>query len=184
MLAMVAIPAAVALRTVRLPTPAPAADPGASPHGYTWSLLLFVVPIVLIAFWLMPNEGVRLPRRAFGWTLGILVPAGCGMEYFFSKRFFVFPNTGATLGIGAPARGGSVPVEEYVFYLTGFVAVLLIYLWLSEYWLASYGVADHPAEAGKVERLLVFHPASAGVGLVLVALAVLYKKCFSADPRD
>lgn len=183
MLAMVAIPAAAALRTVHAAPRAPMADPGAAPHGYTWSLLLFVVPITVIAFWLLPNEGVRLPKRAFWRTIGVLVPAGCGMEFFFAPRFFVFPNPGATLGIGAPAWGGSVPVEEYVFYLTGFLAVLLIYIWLSEYWLASYGVADYPAESAKVGRLLVFHPASAILGIVLVGGAVLYRKVFSDRPE-
>jgi hypothetical protein len=66
------------------------------------------------------------------------VPFGCATDFFFASRFFVFENPGATLGISAPALNKPVPVEEYIFYLTGFIAVLLIYLWLDEYWLAKY----------------------------------------------
>jgi hypothetical protein len=41
-----------------------------------------------------------------------------------ASRFFLFPNAGATLGMGAAALHKAVPIEEYVFYLSGFMAVL------------------------------------------------------------
>ena len=44
----------------------------------------------------------------------------------------VVPKPSATVGIRAPAIGGGVPVEEYLFYLMGFIAVLLMYIWLDE----------------------------------------------------
>src|SRR5580698_7389803 len=76
MLAMVAIPAALTLHTVRSPgTLAVGANP--SPHGYTWSLLLFVVPILVIGLWFLPSEGLEIPQRAFWRTISILVPLGC-----------------------------------------------------------------------------------------------------------
>ena len=40
-------------------------------------------------------------------------------------------------------------MEEYVFYLTGFLTVLLLYIWLGEFWLAAYNVIDYPGEARK-----------------------------------
>ena len=52
----------------------------------------------------------------------ILVPLGFILDFFFAQWFFVYPNLGATLGIPAPALGRSVPVEEYIFYLTGAMA--------------------------------------------------------------
>jgi hypothetical protein len=30
--------------------------------------------------------------------------------------------------------GGPIPVEELVFYVTGFIVVLLLYVWADEYW--------------------------------------------------
>jgi cytochrome bd-type quinol oxidase subunit 2 len=183
MLGMVAIPAAITLHTVRVPAVATIPSTNPTPYGYSWSLLLFIVPIVVIAGWFLPNENVRISRRAFWWTIAILVPLGFGLDFFFAHRFFVFPNAGATLRIGAPALGGNVPVEEYVFYFTGFLAVLLIYVWSGEYWLAAYQVDDYHDEARQFHRLLKFHPTSLLVGIVLIAIGILYKKLQSPFPE-
>jgi hypothetical protein len=181
MLAMVVIPAAFTLGSVSSPGRLEVgSDP--SPHGYTWSLLLFVVPIIAMLFWLFPSEGLEIPRRSFWRTIGILVPIGCLLDVAFAQWFFCFPNPKATLGILAPALGKPVPVEEYVFYLTGFITILLLYVWLSEYWLSAYTVEDYRSEAQALDRLLQFHPASLILGLGLIAAAILYKRFFSAVP--
>ena len=182
MLAMVALPAAITLFAVRSPGTLQVSASNPTPHGYTWSLLLFVVPIVVIGFWFVPAEGVEIPRRAFCWTIGILVPLGFGLDFFFARWFFVFPNIGATLKIGAPALGAPVPIEEYIFYFTGFLCVLLTYVWLDEFWLAAYNVVDYAGESKKISRLLQFHPTSAFVGALLIVMAVVYKKIFSPVP--
>ena len=157
MLAMLVVPAIFALRSVSVPAKlALASNP--SPHGYTWSLLLFIVPILTIALWFLPSEGLDIPQRAFWRTIGILVPIGWLLDIIFAQWFFCFPNSQATLGIPAPAFGHSVPIEEYVFYFTGFMAVLLLYVWLSEYWLAAYTVEDYAGEARALPGLLVYVP--------------------------
>jgi hypothetical protein len=183
MLGMVAVPAAVTLHTVRVHAIRQISSQNPTPYGYSCSLLLFVVPIAVIAGWFLPNENVRISRRAFWRTIAILVPLGFGLDFFCAHRFFIFPNVGATLGIGAPALGGSVPLEEYVFYFTGFLAVLLIYVWAGEYWLAAYKVPDYSGEAQQVQRLLRFHPTSLLVGAVLIVAAILYKKLRSPFPE-
>ena len=119
---------------------------------------------------------MHVPRRAFWRTLAILVPLGFLLDFFFAQWFFVYPNLGATLGILAPALGRSVPVEEYIFYLTGSLAVLLLYVWLGEFWLAAYNMPDYPGEARRVRRLLQFHPISLILALGLIGAAWLYKK--------
>jgi hypothetical protein len=83
------------------------------------------------------------------------------------------------LQIGAPALHKPVPIEEYVFYLAGFIATLLIYLWLDEYWLAAYNVPDYRMESKRIDRLLRFHPPSLILGLILIVAAVVYKKALS-----
>ena len=183
MLAMVAIPAAVTLFSVKSPGTLQITSSDPTPHGYTWSLLLFVVPIIVIAFWFLPREHVKVPRRAFWQTIAILVPLGFALDFFFAQWFFVFPNSGATLGIHAPAMGGWVPVEEYLFYFTGFLAVLLIYIWLDEYWLLAYNVPDYSAGAKQIPRLVQFHPTSLIVGVLLIIAGVIYKKVFSSYPE-
>src|SRR6185437_10978401 len=126
-LAMLAGPAALTLHRVRVPAVVDVAFQNPSPYGYTVSLLLFIVPIGVI------------------------------LDFFFAHLFLTFPNPAATLGIPAPALGactkchifvgsathivvGSVPIEEYIFYFTGFITVLLLYIWLDEYWLSAYSV--------------------------------------------
>jgi len=181
MLAMVVIPAAFTLHSVSSPGSL-SVGPNPSPHGYTWSLLLFIVPILVIAVWFLPSEGLEIPQRAFRWTLGILVPIGCLLDVIFAQWFFSFPNPKATLGIPAPALGRPVPIEEYIFYLTGFITVLLLYVWLSEYWLAAYTVEDYRDEAHALPGLLQFHPMSLVLGVALIAIAIIYKKWFSSVP--
>src|ERR1700674_1149462 len=127
MLAMIIIPAAITLHTVHSPVALVPTSENPTPHGYTWSLLLFIVPSAVIAGWFLPSEGLHIPQRAFRWTLIVLVPLGFLLDFFFARWFFLYPNTAATLGIPAPALGKPVPVEEYIFYLTGFLTVLFPY---------------------------------------------------------
>jgi hypothetical protein len=182
MLAMLVIPAAIALHAVKTPATLQVV-PNASPHGYTWSLLLFIVPILVIGGWFLPSEGLEIPHRAFWRTLGILVPIGCLLDVIFAQWFFTFPNPRATLGILAPAVGHWVPIEEYGFYLTGFITILLLYLWLSEYWLAAYTIEDYRGEARALPRLLQFHPTSLIIGGALIVAAIIYKKYLSTVPE-
>src|SRR5271165_5557294 len=178
MLGMISVPAYFTLHTVRVSSPAVVLSPNPSPCGYTVSLLLFIVPIVAIAFWFIPLEGLKVSRKAFWWTIGILFPLGALLDFLFASRFFRFPNPGATLGIKAPALGNWVPVEEYIFYLTGFVAVLLIYIWFDEYWLSAYTVPQTAAERSSFDRLLQFHPASLLMAIALIAASLLYRRIF------
>jgi hypothetical protein len=174
MVAMVAAPMAVTLHTVRVSAVVDvAAEPNPSPFGYTASLLLFVVPIVAIAFWFVPQEGVKISKKAFWWTIGLLFPLGAALDFFFAHLFLTFPNPKATLGVRAPALGGGVPIEEYLFYLLGFIAILMMYIWLDEYWLSAYTVPE--AERVSFERLIRFHPQSVALGVALIGAALFYK---------
>jgi lycopene cyclase domain-containing protein len=184
MVAMIVVPAALTLHTIRLSAlnPAVATNPGSSPYGYTVSLLLFIVPILVIAFWFLPQEDVKISKKSFWLTIGLLFPIGAGLDFFFAQYFFVFPNEAATLGIKAPALGTPVPIEEYLFYLTGFLCVLLFYIWLDEYWLSAYSIQGESAQRTQFHRLLKLHPESIILAVVLVAGAILYKKHFSNSP--
>ena len=182
MLGMIALPAALTLRTVRTAPPLNTLTADSSPYGYSISLLLFIVPILVIGLWFLPSEDVKISKDSFVRTVAILFPLGAGLDFFCARSFFTYPNPGATLRITAPALGGGVPLEEYVFYFTGFVAVLLLYIWLDEYWLAAYGVRANAQERAQFQRLLCFHPASLVWAVVLIAAAIAYRKIFVQDP--
>jgi hypothetical protein len=186
LLGAIVVPSFLALSTVR--QAAVHEDVGdTTPYGYTVSLLLFMVPIATLITWFFrshPADSFR--RRAFWWTIGLLVPAGFLLDLVLGNLFFRFPNPGATLGIFVPGysfeSGGLVwdlPIEEFVFYISGFVAILLVYIWCDEVWVPAYGVADygdtsrHPPYVFDVDWRALWW------GLGVFVLAVIYKKFFA-----
>src|SRR5271163_3084354 len=82
MLAMIAVPAAITLHTVRAPAVAGSIATDASPYGYTVSLLLFIVPILVIGLWFVPQEDVKISQKSFGLTIVLLLPIGAGLDFF------------------------------------------------------------------------------------------------------
>ena len=174
-LAMIAIPVALTLRTVRVSAVVDKSIADPSPCGYTISLLMFIVPTLAIAVWFVPHEGVKISRKSFALSVLLLFPLGALLDFFFAAKFFAFPNPGATLSISAPALGGGVPIEEYAFYLTGFVFTLLLYIWLDEYWMAAYSVPSTHWVRTSFQRILRFHPASLVWAVALIAAAAGYK---------
>ena len=179
MLGMISAPAALTLHTARVPAFRPLGEVvsvNPSPYGYSVSLLIFVIPIAAIAIWFLPQAHIRISKRAFWWTIAILFPLGAALDFFLAQFFFWFPNPRATLGVAAPALGGPVPVEEYIFYLTGFVSVLLLYIWLDGYWLKAYSVPEQDALRTSFHRLLGFHLKSFVFAAVLIGGAVVFRK--------
>lgn len=177
------IPAAIALHSVRYPGEFKLTSENPTPLGYSWSLLMFIIPILAILIWLHRNRELRLLQKAFWITILILVPIGFILDILLGSLFFNFINHKATLGIYLPGYdfqshhwGFQLPIEEFVFYLTGFVAVLILYLWCDEYWLSAYNVPDYRGEVKPLKRILSFHPYSLLTGIGLIAIAILYKK--------
>ncbi len=198
-LGMLAVPATLTLRTVRVSAVVDVTAPNPSPHGYTVSLLLFLIPILVIGGWLVPQDNVSISKKSFTRTIALLFPLGCILDFFFAHLFLTFPNPDATLRIPAPALGdagaayifigspghvliGSVPIEEYIFYFTGFVTVLLLYIWFDEYWLAAYSIPGQDSRRSSFQRLLRFHPASLILALALIAAAIAYRHFFAPSP--
>jgi len=177
---MIAVPAGLALHTVHIPAQLKSTPADATPYGYTVSLLLFIVPIIVIGWWFVPQEGIRIPKQAFWRTILVLFLGGSSLEItslpIVSSHT---PTTRPRWGSQRPPWVGLCPLRSMSFYFTGFVAVLLVYIWLDEYWQVAYNLPDYPAEAKKLQRLLQFHPTSLVLGLALIGLAIAYKKFVS-----
>jgi hypothetical protein len=156
--AALVLPAAITLRSVIHPGTLDVAAANPTPRGYTWSLLLFVVPIIVLVWWFARRRDLQFPRKAFWRTIAVLAPLGFVLDLLFGNAFFTFPNHEATIGVNVPAVGGPIPVEEFVFYLTGFMLVLLSYIWCDEYWMAAYNVPDYKEEARDIPRIARFRP--------------------------
>ena len=177
------VPAAIALRTVVHPAILQATSDNPTPLGYTWSLALFIIPIGILAWWFACRPDLKFPRKAFWRTIAVLAPLGFALDLLFGNAFFIFQNKAATLGCNVPALGGAIPIEEFIFYLTGFMLVLLSYIWCDEYWMAAYNVPDYKEAARDITRIVRFHFASVVLGVVLIAAAIVYRKFLSGVPE-
>lgn len=177
------VAAGIALRAVIHPVLLQATSDNPTPLGYTWSLALFIVPIGALAWWFACRPDLKFPQKAFWRTIAVLTPLGFALDLLFGNAFFIFPNKAATLGCEIPAVGGAIPIEEFIFYLTGFILVLLSYIWCDEYWMAAYNVPDYEQAARDVPRIVRFHFGSVILGVLLIAIAIVYQKFWSELPE-
>jgi hypothetical protein len=183
MAAVLTLPFILTLMTIVQPRPKiEDFRPEPTPYGYTWSLSLFIVPVVVIACWLWRRWESRVQNRAFWITTLIVAGSGIMLDVFFGLSFFTFPNRGAVLGAcfyGYSFTEGwkqTIPIEEIGFYVFGIMAVLLVYVWGDEFWFRAYNADDAPRRSVRRRDLLSFHPASAWFGIVVFILGLLYKK--------
>jgi hypothetical protein len=117
------------------------------------------------------------------------VPVGFLLDVVLGNTLLTFPDPDATLGIFLPgysfAEGRfirNIPIEEFVFYVTGFMAILLAYVWCDEYWLSKYNVSARDA-AHRPTHVLRLHLPAAIYGIGAIAAAILYRFFGFHDPR-
>ena len=183
MVAVLVIPFALTLMTIEAPRPMVtdlAANP--TPHGYTWSLALFMVPVVVLAMWISLRKQSPIQKRAFWLTAALISGSGILLDVCFGLSFFTFVNRQATLGPtfwGCSFEQGwrkVIPIEEIGFYSLGILAVLLAYIWGDEVWFGAYNRDDGPRRNTRWRDLFSFHVHSAIFGVVLFGLGWCYKK--------
>ncbi|MFT3709473.1 MAG: hypothetical protein QM817_17700 [Archangium sp.] len=108
----------------------------ATSHQYTWSLLIFVGPLVVTTRELHRRGALSSVAKPLGLSLALLVPMGAVLTVGLADDFFVYPNTSAVLGVTFPAfdlTGArddfQIPIEELLFYVLGFASLLMLYAW-------------------------------------------------------
>ena len=181
MAVVLVVPFALTLMTITQPRPL-VADINPTPHGYTWSLTLFILPVVVLAGWLARRWENRIQNRAFWLTALAVAGSGILLDMFFGLSFFTFPNQGAVLGkhfYGYSFTDGwqkVIPFEEIGFYVFGIMAVLLVYVWGDEFWFGAYNVDDAPRRRTRWRDVFSFHPASTLFGVLIFLVGLLYKK--------
>jgi hypothetical protein len=176
---ILAIPVALTLNSVSIPLTVIHNSDNPTPYGYTISLGLFLFPTVALSFWMWRYKKLTFQKKAFLYSMALLAPSGIILDILFGNAFFVFENHHAVSGITFPAIGGPLPIEELIFYVSGFTTVLLLYLWCDEYWFERYNVPDYPAQSRQIHNIIQFHWPSVIIGVGLILLAILYKKLFS-----
>jgi hypothetical protein len=176
------LPAALTLQTVTEPGQLVVTSNNPTPLGYTISLSLFIIPMLAIGWWFFRHPEIRFQKKAFILTVALLFPLGVILDVLFGNAFFVFHNHNAVLGLSLPAVNGRIPIEEFIFYLSGFIVVLLIYAWGDEYWFERYNIPDYQSKSQEIEKILRFHPFSLIIAALLIASSVAYKIWFSGEP--
>ena len=147
------------------------------------------MPVIALALWLLLHSDFELPRRAFLWTLATLLPLGFGLDLFFGATFFNFPATDSIVGLCVPGYqfdtrswSACLPIEEFIFYVSGFLVTLLMYLWLDEYWLGRYDVGDtEPVDGGDQGPLLGLHWPSLVVGIVVLTAGLVFEALLARE---
>lgn len=177
------LPVSLTLNSVLEPVHLIQTSTNPTPYGYTISLLLFIIPMLSISIWLYRKQQAEIQKTAFWMTVLLLAPTGIILDVLFGNMFFSFENHSAVIGITFPAIGGDLPVEEIVFYISGFITILLIYVWCDEYWFEKYNIPDYTEASLKPGRILQFHPWSLVAAFVIITCAVLYKKLLADDPE-
>lgn len=147
--------------------------------GYTWSLLVFAVPSLVLARSLAAHGALALVQRPVLEAWSLLVPMGVLLNLCFADDFFTYPNATAVSGLSVPAFDLSgldlehpIPLEEFAFYGLGFLAMLLGYAWASTVLLPR----PRSRQAGKVAWLdaLVVPLALVGAGAAIADGALSY----------
>lgn len=180
----IVVPTWLALRSVESAAMRQTFDTNPTPYGYTISLLLYLVPGFALTVWFLRHHPKgTFKRKSVGLTLLILVPIGFALDLVFGNLFFVFPDPGATLQVYLPGydfrTGGFVwdlPVEEFIFYVSGFCAVLLVYIWCNEVWVPAYGVQDYADTTHHPPYVIQPDYRALWWGLGLIVAAVIFKK--------
>ena len=73
--AVLVVPFVLTLMTIKESRPL-INDLSASPHGYTWSLSLFIVPVAVLAAWVSLRRHAPVQKKAFWLTGGSLAVCG------------------------------------------------------------------------------------------------------------
>ena len=124
--------------------------------GYTLSLSLYVIPAARSSTWFF-YESV-----AIDWlNMQALSPARLHMDALPPRTHWAplgpgvrgpvldFPNQAATVQFYLPGFSfedfrlhRTLPIEEFLFYLFGFVTILLVYIWANDDWVPVYGLPE------------------------------------------
>lgn len=109
---------------------------------YLVSLLLWVVPLVFLfpRFLRTTHRGSRR-RQALRAAALYIFGAGVVLDFVFGAVILDFADCATGAYVWCPgALIGTIPIEEYLFYVLGGFAVVLVYVWADMHWLAKYNV--------------------------------------------
>lgn len=115
---------------------------------YFTSLLFWLIPIVYLSWTFMTVTAAGQGRRRKALLISALtiVVLGVVLDFLLGFKTLRFPDCakpdGGNYLLCLPAVGGTIPVEEILFYALGPVAMTLAYACADEKWLRYYNPPD------------------------------------------
>lgn len=162
-------------------------------YGYTWSLLIWIVPDIAILWWFLSSKAYSISKKkAFGWTIFYLFLNGVILDFFFAHNLFTFPNKSAVVGFYLPGFNVTefrfvwekpFPIEELFFYFFGLVCILMVYIWGDEYWLENYQQESFEIKGSTLKAITGFHLKALLLGIGLLLFGTLLKLFLNPTPE-
>jgi len=122
------------------------------------------------------NRKLLSPEKWFALfaTIAILSSVGITLDLLYAHRFFIFNNPESICGILI----NKIPVEEFVFYITGFWFILFVYVFCDEWFLSKYNVPDedYARYRAVLKFKFVLHLKSLWIVPVLIVIGTLLKR--------
>jgi hypothetical protein len=145
---------------------------------YTVSLLLWIAPLcAMTAFFI--KKRLLSPEKWYAllFSIALLAAVGIVLDLLFALRFFSFPEPAAVMGITIRR----IPIEEFVFYITGFWFILFLYVFCDEWYLKKYNVTDetYARYRAKLKKVVFVHLRGVWWAVGLFTAAFLYKRFFN-----
>jgi lycopene cyclase domain-containing protein len=155
------------------------------PHStipeYTLSLLIWIVPLLFFGGFFIVKR-LLTQRKSFALlaTVTPLAAVGCVLDLLFGKMFFFFPNADMVLRLH---RIRGMPVEEFVFYVTGFWFIMCLYVFCDEWFLKKYNRPDeHYARfRDRLKKTILPHWWSLGIVAGFLVIGVGVKHLMNPD---
>lgn len=142
---------------------------------YTITLLIWIIPIIFFELFFYKKKLLTpSKRKALSVTVVILAALGIFLDLFFAKYFFTFPNLSMTLGFEID----NIPIEEFIFYITGFWFIIYLYVFFDEYYLKMYNPPDekYAKYRNKLKKKLIFiHKKSIYFAILFIVLGICLK---------
>lgn len=142
---------------------------------YLVSLLLWLVPVCLLfpRFLRNTHRGSRRRQALFA-SAGYILIAGFVLDFAFGALILSFDCPGNYL-VCLWAIGGKIPIEEYLFYILGGFAVVLVYVWADMHWLSAYNVRKRESLIPAPGHLIELSPRVGITATAILAAGLLWR---------
>jgi hypothetical protein len=152
---------------------APLAFDGIFGLRYFTSLLFWLVPTLLLLprFLHYTDPGGRR-RTAFRFAVAQIVALGVVLDFVLGRYVLTFDTVHPQQYVYW-IRG--IPLEEVLFYATAPIAILLVYAWCDEYWVAAYNPVQQRLASAKAQAPLAFSMQALAFAIVLEVIGVYLK---------